>query len=133
MRIGIIGSRNINVDGLLHEFNTTIETFAPTKDERMCFVGGGQPAPSADAVFMDLCRNMGMDYIKLMPYHLLDPTVPFSPKYFFKRNKQIMDNSDIIAFAWSGDEDEVAKAIKYAQKRDIPYMVLNVEKQEAVA
>jgi len=117
MRLSVIGSNTIQeeelVNNLLHR-----EVYQGTGKVRVILGGGGKGLPTITKKF---CKAERIDYIELLPYFLLDNKVEFSNKYFFIRNRQLVDNADKILFIYNGDCKDVEYAIKYAQKlgRDI--------------
>ena len=112
MKIGIIGSRGFDnveqveslIDGVL----------GPLEDDckYVVFLGGG--SKGAERLAQDhITGNLGLDYVLFKPYNFVDTKVPHDPKYFYFRNKQIVDNSDLLLVFDDGMEKSLTKTISY--------------------
>jgi hypothetical protein len=126
MKIGVIGSRTIDAaDAAMYirEFmdSEEIENFGTG----WTFISGA--ADGVDEAVRFYCKEANHDHVRLKPYHMLDKHVEFSAKYYFKRNKQIMDNSDFMILLHDPiKDDEVISAWHYTKSRDIPYKMIEV-------
>lgn len=120
MRIAVVGSRSITdvewVFTILDRFIKEMSPFKPT------IVSGG--AVGVDEIAKLYAKKRGYDFVEYLPYFLLDTTVPFTSRYFFIRNKQIVQNSDKVLAIWDGKSKGTEHTIKYAQKTGVPVMIL---------
>ena len=121
MKLCIIGSRSIDKAELVFP---AIEKFI--KDHttgKVTIISGG--AKGVDQLSKKYAETNKIDFVEFLPYHLLDK-VSFSSKYFFIRNKQMIDNADKVLVFWDGKSKGTEYGIKYSQKLGIPVMVLKV-------
>lgn len=119
MKLCIIGSRSIDKAEFVFP---VIEKFI--KDHttgKITIIAGG--AKGVDQLAKTYAVTHGLDFVEFLPYHLLD-NVPFSSKYFFIRNKQMIDNADKVLVFWDGKSKGTEYGIKYSQKIAIPVMVI---------
>ncbi len=122
MKICILGSRSID----------KAETVIPIIDKFMKDHVSGSPiilsggAKGVDQITKAYAKAKAIPLIEFLPYHLLDNNVEFSSKYFFIRNKQMIDNADKVLVFWDGKSKGTEYGIKYSQKKGIPVMVLKV-------
>ena len=119
MKLCIIGSRSIDKAEFVFP---VIEKFI--KDHttgKITIIAGG--AKGVDQLAKAYANSHGLDFVEFLPYHLLDK-VPFSSKYFFIRNKQMIDNADKVLVFWDGKSKGTEYGIKYSQKIAIPVMVI---------
>lgn len=122
MKICILGSRSID----------KAETVIPIIDKFIKDHVSGSPiilsggAKGVDQITKAYAKANAIPLIEFLPYHLLDNNVEFSSKYFFIRNKQMIDNADKVLVFWDGKSKGTEYGIKYSQKKGIPVMVLKV-------
>ena len=120
MRIAIVGDRDIDnadwVNWQIDEFLSTLES----KDKKPTIISGG--SRGVDSIVQDYAEAEGLDFVLFKPYHLIDNKVEFTPRFFFTRNKQIVDNSDFVLIMTSGEESGCRSIIRYCQKRNKPYI-----------
>jgi len=64
------------------------------------------------------------------PYHLVDTKVEYEPRYFFTRNKQIVDNCDELVAFWDGESHGTEDAIRFARKKRKPVHVIEPDERE---
>lgn len=120
MRIAIIGSRSITDPEIVF---TAIDRFV--KDQcvgKPVIISGG--AKGIDELAKKWAGVQGLDFIEFLPYHLVDKGVDFSPKYFFARNRQIIQNADKVLAIWDGESTGTLHSIRYAQKIGVPVMII---------
>lgn len=119
MKLCIIGSRSIDkaefVIPILDKFIKDHIVGTPV------ILSGG--AKGVDQITKSYAKANGITLVEFLPYHLLD-NVPFSSKYFFIRNKQMIDNADKVLIIWDGRSKGTEYGIKYSQKKNIPVMVI---------
>jgi hypothetical protein len=82
-------------------------------------------SPGVDEAVREYATATDSDLYVLKPYHMLDKSTQFSNKFYFIRNKQIMDNADHMLFIRDIlEEDEVVKAIHYCQRVKKSYVIM---------
>jgi hypothetical protein len=120
MKICIIGSRSIDkaefVIPILDRFMKDHVVGTPV------ILSGG--AKGVDQITKSYARANNINLVEFLPYHLIDNKTPFSSKYFFLRNKQMIDNADKVLIIWDTRSKGTEYGIKYAQKIKIPVMVI---------
>jgi hypothetical protein len=120
MKICIIGSRSIDkaefVIPILDKFMKDHVVGTPV------ILSGG--AKGVDQITKSYARANNINLVEFLPYHLIDNKTPFSSKYFFLRNKQMIDNADKVLIIWDTRSKGTEYGIKYAQKIKIPVMVI---------
>lgn len=122
MRVCIIGSRSLDkaevvipiIDKFFNEHTTKPQVI----------ISGG--AKGVDQISQLYAEHNGLDFIQILPYHLLDTTTEFNSKYFFIRTKQMISNADKVLAIWDTKSKGTEYGIKLAQKQDIPVMVVKV-------
>lgn len=125
MKVCIVGSRSIENKSLVFdECSTLIERRVPATDSVTILSGG---AKGIDTLAQEFAAENKYDFILFKPYHLVDNRVEFTPKYFFARNRQLVDNSDIIVAFWDGESGGTKQLIDYAAKKNKELHVIMTE------
>ena len=126
MRAAIVGSRSL-VDATLvtHQLDLI---FSDIDRQRTTVVSGG--AKGIDTIARKYAEAYKMDFILFKPYHLVDTQAQYSPKYFFVRNKQIVDNCDTLIAFWDGESNGTKHAIDYATKRNKEVIIVKIEEED---
>lgn len=122
MRIGIIGSRNIAETEVV--VGCMQQVMDPLEDEcvPLTFLGGG--SKGSERIAAEWVTSADYDYILFKPYNMVDTSVEHSPKFFFFRNKQIVDNSDAVIIFLDEEEHGVKRTLDYIKaKTSKPYVV----------
>lgn len=120
MKICIVGSRSITRADIVF---THIDRFL--KDQctgSPTIISGG--AKGVDALVKKFAKTRGYDFIEFLPYHLIDKEVEFNSRYFFARNRQMIQNADKVLALWDGSSTGTLHTIRYSQKMEIPIMVI---------
>ena len=73
-------------------------------------------AKGTDQLAQRYAQDRGHAFILFKPYHLIDPQVDYSPRYFFTRNKQIADNAEWVIAFWDGQSSGTRHMIEYCQR-----------------
>jgi len=115
MRVAITGSRSItDKDWVNYHLDTLYGANSTNKPKRLVILSGG--AKGVDTFAQEWARGEKLDFILFKPYHLIDSQVSYEPRFFFARNKQIVDNCDEMVAFWDGQSSGTRHAIEYAQK-----------------
>lgn len=64
------------------------------------------------------------------PFHLVDTKQEYEPRFFFIRNKQIVDNADEMVAFWDGESHGTEDAIRFARKKGKPVTVIEPDERE---
>jgi predicted RecB family endonuclease len=109
MKVAIVGSRNLSPD---------IEPYLP--GETTAIVTGG--AKGVDHAAMDLAERLGLELIVFRPdYKRYGRGAPIV------RNKQIVQESDLIIAFWDGKSRGTKNTISLAQKANKSCQIIRVE------
>jgi hypothetical protein len=71
-------------------------------------------------------KEHGLDSFMYKPHFLLDKKAQYSPRDFFTRYRQIVDNADqVVVVVKEGEEEaDLNFAKEYAEKRERPLFVV---------
>lgn len=122
MRIAIVGSRGIDDKDYMGTIDHIIAPYLDHTGRSITILSGG--AKGVDSMAKEYAGLRGYDFIMFKPYHLLDNRVKFEPKYFFARNRQIVDNADLVIAIWDGESRGTKHTIDYAKKRRVDVIIL---------
>lgn len=111
VRMGVIGSRGISDYGIVSHILTANAINVG------CLLSGG--AIGVDSCAQRWAEENAVPFILFKPYFLLDPQAGYSVRHYFTRNKQIIDNSDLVIAISNGDSPGTKWGINYAKKRGI--------------
>lgn len=127
MRIAIVGSRSITDDGVVRRVIADALKFLKLKkDTPLTILSGG--AKGVDSLVQQWAQDVGHDFILFKPYHLLDKRAIYEAKYFFVRNKQMVDNADAVIVIWDEESSGCFDAARYALKSSTPVVVWSTKK-----
>lgn len=114
MKIAIFGNRSINDEDMIRD---VLDRFIKKlSSNHVTFLTGGATGPSKIA--HEWALDNGLDSVLFKPWHFVNTALEFTPKLFYFRNKQIVDNSEvIIAFYDDSRDTETESAVKYAEKK----------------
>lgn len=123
-KVGVIGSRTITDKSIVWPPLTKfLETTSLQKDKFVILSGG---AKGVDTLAKEWAEAMGIPFILFKPYFLVDARAPYDPRHYFTRNKQIVDNSDVIIAFWDGVTKGSSWGINYARKQCKTLIVIDV-------
>lgn len=120
MRIAIVGSRKITDEAKV--FQVIHQFMRDHTHGNVVIISGG--ASGIDSIARSYAKHVGYDFIVFNPLHALDEKTSYSPKYFFIRNKQIVQNCDKVLAIWDGESAGTKHTIDYARSLGIPVMVI---------
>lgn len=133
MKISVFGQRNITdistITTLLEMELTDIET-------NITYIHGGAKGPQE--IIYNYLKNT-VDCVLFRPWTMISNKLAkqamtngkFDPVYFFFRNIQIIENSDLVFIFDNGDQDaEVYKVISLCEKKDIKYKRILLNKAD---
>ena len=124
MRIAIIGSRFIeNKDWVYLLVNQTVEA-AEAADNAVSLVSGG--SEGVNSFVHEWAKDNGYDSYMFKPHFLLDSKAEYSPRDFFTRYRQVIDNADsvIVIRLKQKEEPDLLFAVEYATKKGKKPLVL---------
>lgn len=130
MRIAIIGSRFIeNKDWIYQLVDKAVETgenIDPTSrtPAPVSLVSGG--SEGVNSFVHEWAKDNGYDSYMFKPHFLLDSKAEYSPRDFFTRYRQVIDNADsvIVIRLKQKEEPDLLFAVEYATKKGKKPLVL---------
>lgn len=121
MRIAVIGSRKIED---YEWFSALLNKVVGGVEGSKSFVSGG--SEGIDSMVHKFSKENGLDSFMYKPHFLLDKKATYSPRDFFTRYRQIVDNADqVVVIVKDGEEEaDLNFAKEYAEKRERPLFVV---------
>jgi len=116
MKIAISGTRNFDNYAVLEK---TLQQYDITQ-----IIAGG--ATGADALAEKYAIENGIEYVEHLPLFKVDKSIPYHPKWYLIRNKQIVDASDMLIAFWDNKSKGTKFTINHAAKSQKPYIVIPV-------
>ena len=115
MKIAIIGSRFIENKAWVFDLIGHVVDAAGAA--RISLVSGG--SEGVDSFVHGWATENGYDSYMFKPHFLLDSKAPYSPRDFFTRYRQVVDNADkvIIVRLKAKDEPDLTFASEYATNK----------------
>ena len=129
MKIGVFGTRSISDDAaVIGSFVSTMREMKIDIKSSVFLVGGAQGPSTFIKEYVD---SMNGDTVLFKPWHLVNQSMQFSTLLFYLRNKQIVDNSDMV-LAFQGDvkDTEIDSALRYADKMGVAVVNVNILTEE---
>ena len=93
MKIGVVSSRNFQG---LESVGETMSELADTNGWSYPSIAVGGNG-GVDVKVKVWAKEENLDFFAYHPYFSLDKKVAFTPRMFFARNEQIVDNTDILS------------------------------------
>lgn len=127
MRVAVVGSRSIVDQDIInyHLDMLLLPCGNGENGDEVTIVSGG--AKGVDTLAREWARINNKDFILFKPYHLIDNSISYHPRYYFTRNKQIVDNSDVVIVFWDGTSNGAKDVMKYARKQKKDLRVITIE------
>ena len=113
MKVAVIGDRNINDEDWV---NYHLDMLGQSVEDVLTIISGG--SKGVDTIAQVWAIQNDFDFILIKPYHMVDNKMDYSPRFFFTRNKQIIDNADYVLILGSPEESGVQHALRYCRRRD---------------
>lgn len=127
MRVAIVGSRSIvDVTTVYKVIESSMKLLSLNKNTPLTVISGG--AKGVDSIAQQWAQERHYDFILFKPYHLIDKRATYEAKYFFVRNKQMVDNSDSVVVIWDEDSKGCFDAARYAHKSGKPLAIWSIKK-----
>lgn len=115
MRVAIVGSRSIDDAEYVWREISVVLAQRTHPDQPVTIISGG--AKGVDTLAKEYAEQNGLDFVLFKPYHLVDNKADFQPRYFFSRNRQIVDNADLVMCLWDGESNGTEHVISYATRK----------------
>jgi predicted Rossmann-fold nucleotide-binding protein len=120
MKLAITGSRAITDKDWVYAQLDNLLTELPRKPNVV--LSGG--ANGVDTICAEWAADRGIDFVLFKPYHLLDNKARFETKYFFTRNRQLVDNADLVVALWNSVSNGTKHTITYAERKGKPLKII---------
>lgn len=118
MKVAIVGSRTFND---YEKFRTSFPCIFSSITE---IVSGG--AIGADTLAEKYARENNIKLKVFLPKFKTDKNVPYHPKWFFERNREIVDYADVIYAFWDGKSRGTNDTISYAKRKGKPVTIIRI-------
>lgn len=116
MRVAVVGSRSIvDQDLINYHLDKLLIPCGGENGDEVTIISGG--AKGVDTLAREWARINNKDFVLFKPFHLIDTEVTYHPRYYFIRNKQIVDNCDMLIVFWDGESNGTKDALKQARKQ----------------
>ena len=124
MRIAIIGSRFIENKEWVGSVITQTVSVAEAQDNPVSLVSGG--SEGINSFVHEWAKENNYDSYMFKPHFLLDSKAEYSPRDFFTRYRQVIDNADsvIVIRLKQKEEPDLLFAVEYATKKGKKPLVL---------
>ena len=124
MRIAIIGSRFIENKEWVSSVISQTVSVADEKHGVVSLVSGG--SEGVNSFVHELAKENSYDSYMFKPHFLLDSKAEYSPRDFFTRYRQVIDNADsvIVIRLKQKEEPDLLFAVEYATKKGKKPLVL---------
>ena len=124
MRIAIIGSRFIENKEWVSSVISQTVSVADEKHGVVSLVSGG--SEGVNSFVHEWAKENNYDSYMFKPHFLLDSKAEYSPRDFFTRYRQVIDNADsvIVIRLKQKEEPDLLFAVEYATKKGKKPLVL---------
>lgn len=121
-KIGVFGNRSItNEEAVLDAFENVVGT-----SEEICILHGGAAGP-AKILSERAKESEGFSEICFKPWSMIYQKLEFHPKFFYFRNKQVVENADKVVIFSNGEKDsEVSRVIELCDRWEKDYTVVEI-------
>ena len=117
MRIGIIGSRHYNDKAAVLAFMSKVLDSVEVVPQMVCFVSGGART-GIDSIIREFCSVHKLPHVEYEPHFVVDKSAKYTPRDFFTRNRQIVNNCDMLIAYVDPSDTGTLHAVSYADKKD---------------
>ena len=116
MRVGVIGTmEEVNEVDVELVLGMAVDSFMEATYESPVILSGG--TKGADTVARTYASNLGFDFILFKPQFMLDPSREMNTKDFWIRDKQIIDNSDVVVIIGPKEDKRCSRCERHANRR----------------
>jgi hypothetical protein len=121
-KVGVFGNRTItDIDKVLDGFQEAVGT-----GQEICILHGGAAGPSK-IISERAKESEGFSEVCFKPWSMVYQKLEFHPKFFYFRNKQVVENSDEIVIFRNGEDDsEVSRVLELCNRWNKKYTVVDI-------
>lgn len=87
-------------------------------------------AKGVDQLVTQWCEESGTPQVKYKPYFTVDKATDFSPRHYFMRNKQMVEECDRAVIIDDGDDTGTKDLIARMKRARKPFVVVNYPKED---
>lgn len=126
IKIGVFGNRNItNKELVQSKFAEFMEDFELPLDPILIIHGGAAGPANIMAEYAD--KDQEWSTVLFKPWTMVWSKLEFQPIFFYLRNKQIVENSEIVFIVTNGEKDsEVYRVIDLCKRWNKRYYIAEV-------
>ncbi len=115
MDIAITGTRTFKNKQLLSD---SIDALAPARI--ITSEAGG-----ADALAIEYAKRHNIPCVVVFPKFKTDKATKYHPRYFHMRNREIVDQADMVLAFWDGQSRGTKSTMDYANKSRKPLQIIH--------
>jgi uncharacterized phage-like protein YoqJ len=119
MKFALIGSRKIEDIELVEDALQNALELHAHPDSAIVIISGG--AVGVDACAESIAKARGYDFVVFKPLDKVEVGIPYDVRFLHTRNKQIVDNADVVVAVWDGKSPGTKRVIDYCKKINKPY------------
>lgn len=105
-------------------------TLFKAKRSDIVFIHGGSKGLQKFILDIENKEYAGTPIILFKPWNIVDKGIEYSIKLMFNRNKQIMDNSDVVLLFELETDAKLSWMTEYCDKHNINYMTIKGNENE---
>lgn len=125
MRVSVFGPREFKGDQV-----EVISRFWKTFREKhtdVTYIHGGSKGIQKLLLDMETVQLRNSDVVVFRPWCALSKNVRYSVELMYLRNKQILDNSDIVLLFYLGNKENIETIREYCETHKINYLKITLE------
>ena len=126
MRIAIIGSRHFANPKYVLEQMAHILDSIEVERQAVCFVTGGAKS-GVDNIIKVFAAKGNVPHVEYEPHFVVDKSSKYTPRDFFTRNRQIVNNCDMLIAFVDPTDTGTLHAVAYADKKGKPVFTVDLE------
>lgn len=89
-------------------------------------LSGGQKG--VDKIVEQYARDNDIAFVLFKPYHLIDSQAPHATRHYFTRNKQMVDNADLVIVFHDGQDSGTEDIINYTRKSGKELIIIDQDR-----
>ena len=117
MKLGITGTRKFTDYKI---FRHRVDRLKPTE-----LISGG--AKGADALAERYASDYDIPITVILPKFKIDPETTYHPRWYLERNKDIVNQSDVVLAFWDQHSRGTNHTIKYARSCGTPVIIISTD------
>lgn len=119
-KVAITGSRSFSNDEEVAKYITDGLKRLEVKGPVVILAGGANGVDHGVKKYAD---SNDCPFVLFKPYHMVDNKVSFDPRFFFARNRQLVENCDVAIVIWDGISTDTKAFIDHCNRLSKPVIV----------